>query len=97
MADTSQRTVWYAYMSLVSLTGSGCTLQRGNDQTDLCETTQCNSPLPFFVVNICLGPFTVSTHFFLNVSTKLVVRLQHPPTHAQDRVLGISFAIKMTH
>ena len=31
-------------MSLVSLIGLWCPLQRGNNQTDLCETTQCSSP-----------------------------------------------------
>ena len=32
-------------MSLVSLTGFWCPWQRGNNQTDLCETTQCSPPL----------------------------------------------------
>ena len=32
-------------MSLVSLTGFWCPWQKGNNQTDLCETTQSSSPL----------------------------------------------------
>ena len=32
-------------MSLVSLTGFWCPWQRGNNQTDLCETTRHSSPL----------------------------------------------------
>ena len=32
-------------MSLVSLTGLWCPWPRWNNQTDLCETTQCSSPL----------------------------------------------------
>ena len=32
-------------MSLVSLTGFWCPWQRENNQTDLCETTRCSSPL----------------------------------------------------
>ena len=31
--------------SLLSLTGFWCPWQRGNNQTDLCETIQCSSPL----------------------------------------------------
>ena len=46
MADTSQRTVWYAYMSLVSLTGFGCTLQRRNDYVK-----QHNVTLPFMFLS----------------------------------------------
>ena len=42
-------------MSLVSLTGLWCPWQIGNNQTDLCETTQCSSPLPLFLLAWYIG------------------------------------------
>ena len=53
-------------ISLVSLTGFWYPWQRGNNQTDLCETTQCSNPLyAFFQVKVVLATNLV---FILNTS-----------------------------
>ena len=60
-------------MFLVSLTGFWCPWKRGNNQTDLCETTQCSSPLLNISKNY-IGNSILNNLHYVNLREKIILR-----------------------